>query len=84
LDGTLGGGIPIGRLWPFDLLDLLFFAFTCIDADGFAQDITWLDPLFLILMLITPSLYSFYHFPVCFSSPLFYEYYIHIPHVGIR
>lgn len=66
MDGTLGTGCPLAGFGPSDLLDLLSFAFTCIDADGFAQDITWLDPLFRILMLITPSLYSLYAFLVLF------------------
>jgi hypothetical protein len=60
--------MSIGRLWSFDFLDSLYFAFTCIDADGFAQDITWLDSLFLILMLITPFLVLFTSFSCLFLS----------------
>jgi hypothetical protein len=77
--------MSIGRLWSFDFLDSLYFAFTCIDADGFAQDITWLDSLFLILMLITPFLVLFTSFFLfVFLVSLFFKYYIHIPLVGTR
>lgn len=44
-------------------LDFLY-CFYVYDADGFAQDITWLDSLFL-LMLIALSLYSVYFSLVC-------------------